>query len=74
MSSEDKARRLWQDGCVVEEDARVFTVEGDSDTYTVVVYGGEEAGVSCNCEHGRFRGREASCSHAKAAALKVCED
>lgn len=34
---------------------------------------GSEPGISCNCEHGRMRGREACCSHAKAAALKVCE-
>lgn len=69
MSVHDKAERLLATGAVSElrEEVRAFAVEGDSDTYTVIVYAAPFEGVSCTCPHGEMRGREASCSHAIAA-------
>lgn len=63
-----KARRLHATGKVREaaQPSRVFVVQGDTGTHTVLMYGLD--GVTCTCQ---ARG---TCSHIAAALIQIREE
>jgi hypothetical protein len=58
-----KAQSLILHGKVHQAAATAYLVEGDHDTYTVIVYNNGE-GAECNCKAGR---EGLTCSHQMAA-------